>query len=545
MPQMMFPSAPSAIRHVGVSYNILKGNPDGEYWSTGGEDPGVDITRKIFTISAGYQPPEIIVDHHDNCLMSHGFTLFYNPQSYQDKLFTTVQTSGSADAALKPFAFSLSSAYQAVVQQTSKHHYIFQDATTFCTIGHVRYSMHLAETDHYPVTREFASEVCHLPATYDKATYMTFVETWGTHVVTEIDIGKIFTNRFVARLRDIFNFVMFNVTDDISMAGPQDGYQSSYVIDLDAFKYRHEYKFIVGVMEDQLAIGDFYHNDVIGKTVQTIDVALDIKYWAFIQYFISQGMCPADAASKLPTWQANIVRALKEYPTFKQATQPPKLPLSMPATWPLGTYSVPKPASGCPTGFVEGTVTVSQPQHSGSGPTGLHLDGTLAKDSYGLKYCTKEDPSPSEYDIYWPRGDYCIQQYDSMCPYAFRTGKIKMRASSASTTSGIVPTGTYGSTSTELIFCCRNDTVYSHEMFMPTDKPFYLFRNQHGCQQVHGMAVTDETLTFYNDVSATGSIGQTFLAGSYPYVETVGQQSNYGALQYKLHFCYYTQLITK
>lgn len=71
-------------------------------------------------------------------------------------------------------------AYQAVVQQTSKHHYIYQDAATYCKLGHVRYSMKLAETDHYPVTREFASDVCSLPTAYDAATYMQFIENWGT-----------------------------------------------------------------------------------------------------------------------------------------------------------------------------------------------------------------------------------------------------------------------------------------------------------------------------------------------------------------------------
>ena len=31
----MMPHAPNAIHHVGIGYNLLKGNPDGEYWSTG------------------------------------------------------------------------------------------------------------------------------------------------------------------------------------------------------------------------------------------------------------------------------------------------------------------------------------------------------------------------------------------------------------------------------------------------------------------------------------------------------------------------------
>ena len=49
--------------------------------------------------------------------------------------------------------------------------------------------------------------------------------------------------------------------------------------------------------------------------------------------------------------------------------------LAMPATMPLGSYSLPKPSSGCPQGFVEGTVILPQPSHYGGAPTGLSLDG--------------------------------------------------------------------------------------------------------------------------------------------------------------------------
>ena len=60
----------------------------------GGEDPGVSLTRKIFTISGGDNPPEAIIEHHDGCQYSHGFSLFYNTKSYQDKLYINVKTSG-------------------------------------------------------------------------------------------------------------------------------------------------------------------------------------------------------------------------------------------------------------------------------------------------------------------------------------------------------------------------------------------------------------------------------------------------------------------
>lgn len=110
------------------------------------------------------------------------------------------------------------------------------------------------------------------------------------------------------------------VTDEISMGGALDGYPSSYIVDIDSFKFRHEYKYILGSFEDQLNIGDVYNSDVIGKSIQTLDAALDPKYWQFMSYYASQGMCASDASNNLATWKANIIQALKAYPSYKQAT---------------------------------------------------------------------------------------------------------------------------------------------------------------------------------------------------------------------------------
>ena len=54
-----------------------------------------------------------------------------------------------------------------------------------------------------------------------------------------------------------------------------------------------------------------------------------------------------------------------------------------------------------------------------------------------MNFCTKEDPKPSQYDIYWPKGDYCIQQYDDRCPYAFKLGTMKLRVPGATKKSGM------------------------------------------------------------------------------------------------------------
>ena len=61
---------------------------------TGGVDPGVYLTRRIFTINPSAIIPEVVEQHHDGCQYSNGVTLFYSTKSYQDKLFMNVPTSG-------------------------------------------------------------------------------------------------------------------------------------------------------------------------------------------------------------------------------------------------------------------------------------------------------------------------------------------------------------------------------------------------------------------------------------------------------------------
>ena len=85
---------PEGLRYIGVGYNLLKGNPDGNFWSAGGDDPGLLSTRKILTLSADDVPTEIVYEYHDTCRKSNEFSLFYDPQSYQNKLMENIRSSG-------------------------------------------------------------------------------------------------------------------------------------------------------------------------------------------------------------------------------------------------------------------------------------------------------------------------------------------------------------------------------------------------------------------------------------------------------------------
>lgn len=88
---------PEGLHFIGVGYNLLRGNPDGNFWSAGGDDPGLLSTRKVLTLSDDSVPTEIVYEYHDVCRKSNEFTLFYDPQSYQNKLLESITSSGNSD----------------------------------------------------------------------------------------------------------------------------------------------------------------------------------------------------------------------------------------------------------------------------------------------------------------------------------------------------------------------------------------------------------------------------------------------------------------
>lgn len=71
------------------------------------------------------------------------------------------------------------SAYQDVETNTKLNHDVYRDVISTCNMGHARYLLPPSGTINY-VTPDFASNVCNLPAQYDEAVYMRFLDTWGT-----------------------------------------------------------------------------------------------------------------------------------------------------------------------------------------------------------------------------------------------------------------------------------------------------------------------------------------------------------------------------
>ncbi|CAG2197871.1 unnamed protein product [Mytilus edulis] len=166
-------------------------------------------------------------------------------------------------------------------------------------------------------------------------------------------------------------------------------------------------------------------------------------------------------------------------------------------SWPSGKYSIPKPQTGCPSGWSEGwRYQDNEDTHninSVTPSTGYHFFGTFNRNTK-MYYCTKKTFSGSGK---WPKGNYCIARKGGTCPSGFCTGSIYWDDQDSGNTNshgGDLPDGVYNR-NTKIYYCCRSDaTSIDSYIDLPAREPFYLYKYTSTCQRVRGMTVRDEYL---------------------------------------------------
>lgn len=535
---------PECLQYAGVGYNIVRGNPDGNFWAQGGDDPGLMSTKKILKLSSVTAVPnEVVYEHHDACRSAHEFSFFSDPKSYQSKLLERVSSTGTNNDALVSVAFSLSPGAQAVEQQTRRDFYTFQDDQMTCTSGQVRYKDSLSQGNHYGFSDEFAAAVCKLPLQYDQAVYKSFIEMWGTHVVEGVECGTKTVKRYLSPVKDFVEFVMANSSRDVSVGGSFMNHASSLVVDINAYKYRSQYRTVVGQLEDTFTVGSAGNPDVIGTTLMVISDLLDTVHWQHIDDYKKSGLCPPSSEAALPYWKTNLEQALSQYGSLVGAKSPVSSPVAIPVTWPEGTYSLAKPTSGCPAGdftWYEGwrlqDTETQTPDNAWS--TGNHFAGTLAKGQYTLEFCTKGEKNPTDFDRSWPKGDYCIFKYGD-CPANFAEGWVKWDDEDSLNTNdwqGVLPDGVYDEDTIQR-YCCRSDGMPTEPIVLPTDQPFYMFQGKREvCQKVANMQVSEEWLRFDDEDFKTPS--NSAISDVHPAMEFWNQPT--GASGSEIYYCYYS-----
>ena len=192
-------------------------------------------------------------------------------------------------------------------------------------------------------------------------------------------------------------------------------------------------------------------------------------------------------------------------PLFAAATIAPPVSAATTApaslSWPRGTYSLPKAASGCPSRFSSGCVYQdNEDSNNANRFSNAHLiDGAFGR-NIRMCYCTRQSSSGS---TTWPRGQYCIAKKGS-CPSGFRTGELYWDdedSGNINSKSGVVPDGSYGR-NTRIQYCCRSDGSRSNAIRLPTSNPFILYQHEsRGCQSVAGMNSREISIRFDDEDS--------------------------------------------
>ncbi|XP_033637903.1 uncharacterized protein LOC117298694 [Asterias rubens] len=510
---------------LGTGYNILFGNPEGDP-RTGHIDPGVKTTRHIFDFTYEEQkvsvdgqlvPDQVAFSQRQSCVTSSSTTIFQGTRSYQDELKHYVSQLG----------------YSAISQSTDVGHHVFFDDVTVCNLGRARYVDELALADRFPLSRDFVADACALPATFDPVEYMRFLDTWGTHIVAQVDIGSRTVRRSQADYTTLVQFA--RKLDDTSYSS--DGKYAT--IDVDSLKERlSEEPALFDDLVETMTLGSSSHAEPIAVGLMGIDEVLSIDYWQLMDRYVSEGLCSEGDEALLASKKGHLKEAMSAYPSWHNAEMSSDPVVQSAITWPIGTYSLPMTdsLSGCPnSAFFWTTGRRFQDtqdlwaNNQWSDP--CHLPGPYARNNVQQNFCSKMDNLVTESDLDWDEGEYCIFK-KGICPSGFAEGWIKwddQDALNSNEASGVLPDGVYDH-NTLIYFCCREDGDPTVPILLPTADPFYLFRKNGKCQAVEGMTLIEEWFRWDGEDDFVDFT--KYSDGSVPFMDSRDDD-------HKLYYCYY------
>lgn len=522
--------------YVGIGYNLLTANPEGGEQSQGGADPGLLLTRQVLDVS---DPRAVQQQHRHNCVIQRTVSMFYGARTYQQKLQADVNVGDDA-AGLANFAFTLSPRFTDTQNETALTRRVFRDEQTVCNLGNARFAEELAEWLNISITDNFAAAACRLPEVYSRDIYMDFLDDWGTHMTTEVDLGTRVIQRSETSMSEFVHLVERTSGEDLRVGGSYLGFGASLEVNFPSFTARDVADLTFGNYVATLRLGSQAKPEPISIKIVSIDHALDARYWWRLPEMTAHGLCNATFDPNVTA--TNLRRALSDYAAYKMALEVTDPPLRIPLSWPRGTYGLMKAVSGCPT---HGGVTwlegwryedTEDPFTQNEISSPIHLAGIWVTDgNLRLEFCIKGTDQVSEWDVDWPAGDYCILKYKT-CPAGFKDGFIQFNDQDIFTNNkagGTLPDGVYDG-NTKIFFCCRNDAspTVTQPLYLPPSIPFFLVRYSGGCPFVHNMAVREETVWWDEAINTVFSPSPR-QGGAHPFDD--GDSSNH-----RLHFCYYS-----
>ncbi|XP_078337921.1 uncharacterized protein LOC111136932 [Crassostrea virginica] len=554
LPHQSQGTIPPAALFVGMGYNLLKGNPDGDSHINAGKDPGLLMTCQILKLDPPDSPRELSYHEYPLCFQAQYKEIFYGTKSYQDRLLHDLIDTGNTTKEISVHAFTLSEGYQRVSHETIRNEFVYIDEITLCNKGRSRYMSGLAHSHKFNIGDEFAATVCSLPTTYDQSTYMKFLQDWGTHVVMETEIGWETKTRKRIAVEDIIQ-VLIKTNPELLVPTGANGNQSSSislsraVIDDPTYISGLDLRSKITTISTT-SKGSDHISEPIKYKIEGIDMMLDVNYWQAPADIEDENLCARGFVSLLPVWRSNIQQALKSYAAYLQAPTPTDSIPKYSVEWPSPPFALPEPLSGCPTdngpwvvGRVTHTINASSAafQNNTFHYQGLNLKGLQTFKTLEISYCGREQSTIFPSDLPWPAGSYCIAaQTTNSCPSGFNLGYIVLSLYPVHYREppgqNVTKTGSFQGININprqnylMYYCCRNDGSESVPIILPHQEPFYLYPEHRTmkCQKVFGMRSSDQWIKYPHTQS--GDRCHYY----YPYDEDCNRD-------HKVHYCYYTR----
>ncbi|XP_070567841.1 uncharacterized protein [Ptychodera flava] len=397
--------------------------------------------------------------------------------------------------------------------------------------------MENVDTLNYPLNEDFVAAACALPSSYEEAEYLLFLDTWGTDVVVEVNLGQKSTVRYDTGRVDFVLYAAEEYPTTISYNGFYNGYKDSLLVDMTT--YSQTATTTGGQLLASFQTGDVDFTEPISISLISMDDVFDSKYWTLIDDYRTAGLCDWPDLSELLSRQINVLLALEIYVESKSIVTPSDPSIVTAVTWPEGTYGFPevdfRVGDECPTSpdftyqmgwAYQDTLTIGS--NDWSDP--MDLKGPIRRNNLQQNFCNKEmaEPIPGEWK--WMKGEYCIFRVDG-CPPGFLSGYVYWDDESVGNNNdrgGSLPYGVY-TENTLIYYCCRQDAPPDNVIYLPTDVPFALIKRTENCPKVFGMQVSHQWI--YWDCSNVNP--QSTTSGFHPY-ETGGQDNHL------LHYCVYT-----
>ncbi|XP_055328370.1 uncharacterized protein LOC129581376 [Paramacrobiotus metropolitanus] len=521
--------------YVGSGYNLLLGNPDGSHMTSGGPDSGLLPTKIILqkTLSTGYCPDEAICTEVASDVSDDQYALVTDLEQFQ-KLYSTAWDYDTEEPLLpieSVYAGMESPQTKEARDVIEKTGDIILDKRKLTVMSEFRFNY----KENRRLTTEFVTELCDLPLIYKFEVYRRFIASWGSHVMVAAKLGRL----------DIVRYkIPFNILNNLMLRVPILTKMSKMDIALSTLSYNSS------DFQDILTI-----QTLIDLLVKTSELDSVITKWKFstgsdavpapihmnlrrLDYFIARDYAEGPASEKCPQLllpevlnmvQANVRRAICDYPIYTAAAVAYPFTRTFKLAWPKGTYALIK-NQNCPeTGpshvwYGPGTLVLPdalQVYTLSLSPTEFDMDlnpnGELT-----LRFCVKlADTTEGSYE--WPAGSYCVFK-KRRCPTGFTEGAITTVYARVTLANDALPDGNFDGSSHSLEFCCRNDRAVDQAIILPTAAPFTLLSTGAQCQKVQGM----------QSALRIQSLRKGVLSGNFPFITSTDRQTM------NLHFCYYT-----